>query len=97
MKQAAFPVAAVDSAQQVIVACEVINQPIDKGQAVSTMKQDGNNTRQLPREMSANAGYFSTKAVEEMRPWRWKLSSHRVRFGTQLFCHWHPAGVFLKG
>jgi len=58
--------AAVDSAYQVIVACEVSNQPVDKGQAVPMMKQVKKNTGQLPREMSADAGYFSAKVVSEM-------------------------------
>lgn len=58
--------AAVDSAHQVIVACDVTNQPVDKGQAVPLTKQVRNNTGQFPREVSADAGYFSTKAVEDI-------------------------------
>lgn len=58
--------AVVDSAHQVIVACEVTNQPIDKGQALPMIEQVKNNIGQLPREMSADAGYFSTKALGEI-------------------------------
>ncbi len=58
--------AAVDSAHQVIVACDVTNQPSDKGQAEPMMEQVRHNTGQPPREMSADAGYFSAKAVREM-------------------------------
>jgi transposase len=57
---------AVDSAHQVIVACEVTDQPVDKRQAVPMMDQVKNNTGRLPREMSADAGYFSAKAVKEI-------------------------------
>ena len=58
--------AAVDSANQVIVAAEVTDQPSDKGQAVPMMEQVKANTGGLPREMSADAGYFSSDAVTEL-------------------------------
>ena len=55
--------AAVDSANQVIVAAEVTDQPSDKKQAVPMMEQVKANAGGLPREMSADAGYFSSDAV----------------------------------
>lgn len=58
--------AAVDSGRQVIVAAEVTQQPSDKGQAVPLMEQVQANTGGLPREMSADAGYFSSEAVQEL-------------------------------
>ena len=58
--------AAVDSANQVIVAAEVTDQPSDKRQAVPMMEQVNANTGGLPREMSADAGYFSSDAVTEL-------------------------------
>lgn len=58
--------AAVDSTRQVIVAAEVTQQPSDKGQAVPLMEQVQANTGGLPREMSADAGYFSSEAVQEL-------------------------------
>ena len=58
--------AAVDSAHQVIVAAEVTEQPSDKEQAVPMMKQVKENTGELPREMSADAGYFSSDAVTHL-------------------------------
>lgn len=58
--------AAVDSTRQVIVAAEVTQQPSDKGQAVPLMEQVQANTGGLPREMSADAGYFSSAAVQEL-------------------------------
>jgi len=58
--------AAVDSANQVIVAAEITDQSSDRGQAVPIMKQVKENTGELPREMSADAGYFSSNAVEEL-------------------------------
>jgi len=58
--------AAVDSAHQVIVAAEVTEQPSDKGQAVPMMEQVKANTGELPRQMSADAGYFSSNAVKDL-------------------------------
>jgi len=58
--------AAVDSANQVILAAEVTDQPSDKGQAVPMMEQVKGNTGGLPREMSADAGYFSSEAVKDL-------------------------------
>jgi len=58
--------AAVDGAHQVIVAAEVTDQPSDRGQAVPMMKQVKENTGEIPWEMSADAGYFSSNAVDEL-------------------------------
>jgi len=58
--------AAVDSSNQVIVAADVTDQPSDKGQAVPMMEQVKANTGRLPREMSADAGYFSSDTVREL-------------------------------
>lgn len=58
--------AAVDSAHQVIVAADVTNRPTDKGQAAPMMKQVKANTGQLPRQMSADTGYFSSEAVNDL-------------------------------
>ena len=55
--------AAVDSANQVIVAADITDQPSDRGQAVPMMEQVKANTGELPREMSADAGYFSSDVV----------------------------------
>lgn len=58
--------AAVDSANQIIVAAEVTEQPSDKGQATPMMQQVKENTGALPREMSADAGYFSSDEVTKL-------------------------------
>lgn len=58
--------AAVDSANQVIVAAEITDQPSDREQAVPMMKQVKANTGELPRQMSADAGYFSSDAVKDL-------------------------------
>ena len=58
--------AAVDSAHQVIVAAEVTNKPTDRGQAEPMMEIVKANTGQLPRQMSADAGYFSSDAVNHL-------------------------------
>ena len=56
--------AVVDSAHQVIVAARATNQPSDKGQAVSMIDETVNNTGAVPKEVSADAGYYSAKAVD---------------------------------
>ena len=58
--------AAVDSASQVIVAAEITDQPSDKKLAVPMMEQVKANTGGLPREMSADAGYFSSEAIADL-------------------------------
>ena len=56
--------AVVDSECQVIVAAEATNQASDKQQAVSMIEQAIGNAGALPKEVSADAGYYSAKAVE---------------------------------
>ena len=58
--------AVVDSAHQVIVAARANNQPSDKGQAVGMIEETVSNTGAVPKEVSADAGYYSAKAVEEL-------------------------------
>ena len=58
--------AAVDSAKQVIVAAEVTNKPTDRGQTEPMMEIVKSNTGQLPCQMSADAGYFSSDAVSNL-------------------------------
>ena len=50
--------AAVDSAHQVIVAAEITDEPTDRKQARPMIEQVKTNTGRLPRQMSADAGYF---------------------------------------
>ena len=54
----------MDNAQQVIVAARATNQPSDKGQAVSMIEETVNNAGAVPKEVSADAGYYSAKAVD---------------------------------
>ena len=56
--------AAVDSANQIIVAADLVNETNDKKQAIPMMKLVKANVGKLPREMSADTGYFSGDAVE---------------------------------
>ena len=56
--------AVVDDAHQVIVAAEATNQASDKQQAVTMIEQAIGNTGAVPREVSADAGYYSAKAVD---------------------------------
>ena len=57
---------AVDSANQVIVAAEVTNKPTDRGQSEPMMEVVKVNTGKLPRQMSSDAGYFSSDAVKNL-------------------------------
>ena len=56
--------AVVDNAHQVIVAAEATNQASDKQQAVSMIEQAIGNVGAVPKEVSADAGYYSAKAVD---------------------------------
>ena len=58
--------AVVDSARQVIVAARATNQPSDKGQAVAMVVEAFANVGTVPKEVSADAGYYSAGAVEEL-------------------------------
>ncbi len=58
--------AAVDSKQQIIVAAEITNRPVDRGQAELMMDVVHANTGRLPDQMSADAGYFSSDTVNNL-------------------------------
>ena len=57
--------AVVDSAHQVIVAARATNQSSDKNQAVGMMQETICNTGVVPREVSADAGYYSANLVDQ--------------------------------
>ena len=59
--------AVVDSAFQVIVAARATNQASDKQQAVVMIEEAIANTGAVPKEVSADAGYYSAKAVEGLQ------------------------------
>ena len=76
--------AAADSECQVIVAARATNQPTDKGQEISMEGEAIENTGAVPKELSADAGYYSAKAVEELcslgaAPF---IARERTRHGT---------------
>ena len=56
--------AVVDSAHQVIVAAQATNQTSDKQQAVAMVEETIDNVGAVPKEVSADAGYYSAQAVE---------------------------------
>ena len=58
--------AVVDNKHQVIVAARATNQPSDKGQAVSMLEETLGNMGAIPREVSAAAGYYSARSVDEL-------------------------------
>ena len=54
----------MDSAHQVIVAAHATNQTSDKQQAVAMVEETISNVGAVPKEVSADAGYYSAQAVE---------------------------------
>ena len=58
--------AVVDHEHQVIVAARATAQASDKGQAVTMVEKAIGNAGAVPREVSAGAGYYSAKKVEEL-------------------------------
>ena len=77
--------AVVDSAHQVIVAARATDQASDKGQAVAMVEEAIGNTGAIPREVSADAGYYSAKKVEELcrlgvDPY---IAAEKTRHGTR--------------
>jgi len=58
--------AAVDSAHQIIVAAGITDEPTDRKQARPMIEQVKANTGKLPRQMSADAGYFSSETVQTL-------------------------------
>ena len=59
--------AVVDHAHQVIVAARAASQSSDKQQAVGMMQETIDNVGAVPREVSADAGYYSAKAVDDLQ------------------------------
>ena len=59
--------AVVDSAHQVIVAARATDQASDQGQAEAMVEAAIGNMGAVPREVSADAGYYSAKKVEEIQ------------------------------
>ena len=89
--------AVADSECQVIVAAWATNQPSDKGQAVAMVEEAIENTGAVPKELSADAGYYSAKAVDELcalgvDPF---IAPERTRHGTRL--EPAPRGRIPKG
>ena len=58
--------AVVDSAHQVIVAACATNQTTDQQQAAAMLQETIDNVGAVPREVSADAGYYSAQAVDEL-------------------------------
>ena len=48
------------------MAARATNQPSDKGQAVSMLEETLGNVGAIPSEVSADAGYYSARAVDEL-------------------------------
>ena len=59
--------AAVDHQHQVIVACEVTNQAADAPHLQEMVKRIEENTGDLPKQLSADAGYFSDENVKGLQ------------------------------
>ena len=59
--------AVVDHAHQVIIAARASNQASDKQQAVVMIQEAIANLEAVPKEMSADAGYYSAPAVVDLQ------------------------------
>ena len=59
--------AVVDHEHQVIVAARATNQASDKQQAVAMIEEVIANVGAVPREVSADAGYYSAQAVADLQ------------------------------
>ena len=59
--------AVVDHEHQVIVAARATNQTSDKQQAVAMIEEAIANVGVVPREVSADAGYYSAQAVADLQ------------------------------
>ena len=86
--------AVVDSAHQVIGAARATNQSADKRQAVVMIEETIANTGVVPREVSADAGYYSAKVVTACKSWEWTLSSRRIKPATAGCCRQRPEAVY---
>ena len=58
--------AVVDNAHQVIVATRTTNLSSDKQRAVAMVEDTIDNVGTVPKEVSADAGYYPARAVEEL-------------------------------
>ena len=89
--------AVVDSEHQVIVAARATDQPSDNGQAVSMIEETVNNTGAVPKKVSADAGYYSAKEVEEtLRPGSGTRSSRRRKPATAGCRHRRPGAAYPR-
>jgi len=86
--------AAVDSANQVIVAAEVTNKPTDRGQAEPMMEIVKDNAGQLPGQMSADAGYFSSDVVKNLTALGIDVYMPPDKIGHRYNLHQHPGGEY---
>jgi len=59
--------AAVDSDSQVIVACDLTSSATDVNQLVTVTDQIQQNTGEIPKELSADAGYCSEGNIEHLK------------------------------
>ena len=59
--------AVVDHEHQVIVAARATAQTSDKQQAVVMIEEAIDNTGAVPKEVSADAGYYSAKVIDELK------------------------------
>ena len=75
--------AAVDSTAQVIVACEVTQEPNDKQQLERMFKHVHENVGRYPKQASADAGYWSEEKIRRLSSGRteWLVPPNRVKHG----------------
>ena len=57
----------VDSAHQVIAAAPATNLTSDERRAVAMVEETVSNTGSVPRKVSADVGYYSARAVDDLQ------------------------------
>ena len=92
----------MDNSHQVIVAARATDQPSDKGQALSMIEETIGNVGAVPKEVSADAGYYLAKAVDGLYdlgvdPLR-RAGEDPPRLGTATGAPWpHTHGTVSQG
>ena len=69
--------AVVDHGHQVMIAARATNQAMDKQQAVAMIQEAIANLGAVPKEMSADAGYYPARAVADLQELGVDPTSHR--------------------
>ena len=88
--------AVVDHEHQVIIAARATNQASDKQQAVAMIQEAIANLEAVPKEISADAGYYSAPAVADLQDLGWTPTSRPRRPAMATGRRQHPEDASPK-